>query len=204
MPIRGFDTPPGETEMTHRIFAIVLAAAIAAAAPALAGEVSCSGFALGYDGPAKKTTCRSEDDSTGSMESRTDEIEVIDQAFNLWVSYHHTGLRTYIPSHTVMELLRGSSFAQVEVLGISRSVRGFDTVAFTTVPSGKNYKLLCALFARYSGNPGNYEFDGGPGTRNAVIGTYCADPGFLTPAQQGDGFYGVVEQTISKLRLPSD
>jgi hypothetical protein len=58
------------------------------------------------------------------------------------------------------------------------------------------------LFVRYTGSAGNYEFDGGPGTRNATTGMYCADPGFLTPAQQKEGFYNVAEQVIAKLRLP--
>jgi len=60
----------------------------------------------------------------------------------------------------------------------------------------------CAIFSRYSGNPGNYEFDAGPGYPNRVVGYYCAPPGFLTPPQRGDGFYGLVETALGRLKLP--
>jgi hypothetical protein len=189
-----------------RIVSIGLATAawlIAAAGSALAGQVSCDGFALGYDGEAKKKTCTVEDNSTANLEMETKVLDVLDQTFSLWVAYDHAGMRTYIPSHSVTELLRGnSSFSHVEPLGVSRHIRGFDVIAFNGVQKGQNFELTCALFARYTGSAGNYEFDGGPGTRNATMGIYCADPGFLTPAQEKEGFYTVVEQVIAKLRLP--
>jgi hypothetical protein len=175
---------------------------IAAAGPALAGEVSCDGFALGYDGEAKKKTCTVEDNSSANLELETKILDVSDQTFSLWVTYDHAGMRTYIPFRSITEILHRSSFSNVEPLGVSRHIQGFDVVAFTGVPKGENYKLTCALFARYTGNAGNYEFDGGPGTRNATMGMYCTDPGFLTPAQQKEGFYTVAEQVIAKLRLP--
>lgn len=175
----------------------------AAASPGFAGEVSCDGFALGYDGAAKKKTCTVEDNSTSDMELETKILDVTDQTFSLWVTYDHAGMRTYIPSHSVTELLQGSSsFSHVQQWGVSRNVRGFDVVAFNAVPKGQNYELTCAMFVRYTGNPGNYEFDGGPGARNATMGMYCADPGFLTPEQEKTGFYNVVDQVIAKLRLP--
>ena len=175
---------------------------IAAAGPGLAGEVPCDGFALGYDGEAKKKTCSVEDNSTADLELETKVLRVSDQTFSLWVSYDHAGMRTYIPSHSVTELLHSFSFSNVQQLGVSRHIRGFDVVAFTGVAKGDNFLLTCALFARYTGNPGNYEFDGGPGTRNATMGIYCADPGFLTPAEEKEGFYNVAEQVIAKLKLP--
>jgi hypothetical protein len=177
--------------------AVWLAAGIAAA-----GEVSCEGFVLGYDGPAKKKVCAAEDTSTGNLESQSKTLQVTDQTFSLFVSYDHTGMRTYIPSHPVEDLLRDSSFTHVQKWGVSRNIRGFQVIAFNGVGKGDDFELTCALFARYTGNPGNYEFDAGPGTRNAVIGVYCADPGFLTPAQQKEGFYGVIDGMIARLRLP--
>jgi hypothetical protein len=184
---------------------LVAGALIARAGPAFAGEVSCDGFALGFDGPAKKKTCTVEDNSTADLELETKILDVTDQTYSLWVTYDHAGMRTYIPAHSVTDLLRGSSsFTHVEQWGVSRSIRGFDVVAFNGVLKGANYELTCGLFARYSGNPGNYEFDGGPGTRNATTGLYCADPGYLSPAQEKTGFYDVVEKVIAKLHLPSE
>jgi hypothetical protein len=184
---------------------LALAAWLAAgAAPAFAGEVPCDGFALGYNGAAKKKTCTVEDSSTADLELETKILDVSDQTFSLWVTYDHAGMRTYIPAHTVTELLSGStSFSHVQQWGVSRNVRGFEVVAFNGVPRGQNYELTCAMFVRYTGNPGNYEFDGGPGTRNATMGMYCADPGFLTPEQEKTGFYTVVDQVIARLRLPA-
>jgi hypothetical protein len=175
----------------------------AAAGPALAGEVSCDGFALGYDGEAKKKTCTVQDNSSANLEMETKILDVSGQTFALWVSYDHAGMRTYIPFRSITEILRSTSFSHVEPLGVSRHIQGFDVIAFNGVPKGQNYELTCALFSRYTGSAGNYEFDGGPGTRNATTGMYCADPGFLTPAQQKEGFYTVAEQVIAKLHLPS-
>ena len=184
---------------------LVAVALVAAGGPALAGEVSCDGFALGYDGPAKKKTCTVQDNSTADLELETKTLDVTDQTFSLWVTYNHAGMRTYIPAHSVTDLLRSfSSFTHVEQWGVSRNIRGFDVVAFNGVPKGVKYELTCALFARYSGNPGNYEFDGGPGTRNATTGMYCVDPGFLSPAEEKTGFYDVVEHVIARLHLPSE
>ena len=183
---------------------LVAVALVAAGGPALAGEVSCDGFALGYDGPAKKKTCTVEDNSTADLELETKILDITDQTFSLWVTYDHAGMRTYIPAHSVTDLLQSFSFTHVEQWGVSRNIRGFDVVAFNGVPKGVKYELTCALFARYSGNPGNYEFDGGPGTRNATTGMYCVDPGFLSPAEEKTGFYDVVEHVIAKLHLPSE
>jgi len=175
---------------------------LAATLPARAGTVSCSDFVLGYNGQAKKKTCTVEDTSTGNLESESKTFEASDHDYTLWLTYHHAGLRTYIPSRSVQELLGGSNFSQVEPWGESQNIQGFDVLAFDGVPSGEQYKITCAIFARYYGNPGNYEFDAGPGTRNALIGIYCADPGYLTAEQRQAGFYNVVGQVIGKLRLP--
>src|SRR5262249_16945897 len=137
-----------------------------------------------------------------SMESKS--LDVDDQTFSLWVAYYHAQGRTYIPSHPIEELLHGLTFSQVQQLGVSRKDRGFDVIAFDGVPSGANFVLTCALFARYTGNPGNYEFDAGPGSKNLTMGVYCADPGFLAPAQQKEGFYDVVDKVIAKLHLPPE
>ena len=127
----------------------------AAAGPALAGEVPCDGFMLGYDGEAKTKTCTVEDNSSANLELETKVLDVSGQTFALWVSYDHAGMRTYIPFRSITEILRGTSFSHVEPLGVSRHIKGFDVIAFNGVPNGKNYELTCALFSRYTGNAGN-------------------------------------------------
>jgi hypothetical protein len=201
---------PGNLGRSGTLAGAVLGAAMLAAASivptvaARAGEVSCDGFALGYDGEAKSKKCAVEDSSTGQLESQTKTLEVLDHAYSIFVTYDHTGFRTYIPAQSAMEILaRERGFTHKTPLGTSRQIGGLDTIAFRGIPTGKSYELYCAYFVRYSGNPGNYEFDYGPGAKNAVRGIYCADPGFLTAAQQGDGFYDLVAQVIGRLKLPN-
>ncbi len=180
-----------------------LAGALALVPCAGAGEVSCDGFALGYDGEAKQKTCKVEDTSTGDLTSEAKVLDVLDHAFSLNLVYEHTGFRTYLPARSPTALLKElSGFDRITPIGSERHLRGFDVIAFDATPRGEAYVLLCALFVRYSGNPGNYELPGGPGAKDAVRGVYCAEPGFLPPSEQGQGFYTVVDQTIARLRLP--
>jgi hypothetical protein len=183
---------------------VMLAMLAGPAMSARAAQVSCDGFALGYTGEAKEKKCSVEDTSTGGLDSQAKILDVVDQTFSLYIEYQTSGFRTYMPAHSATELASGlTGFDRLDPLGAERQVRGFDVYAFKGVPKGKDYALICALFSRYSGNPGNYEFPGGPGAKNMLYGVYCADPGFLTPAQQGAGFYTMVDLVISKLRLPS-
>jgi len=190
--------------MKSRLHIGVSAAAwlLATTATGFAGQVSCDGFALGYDGSAEKKTCLDENTSTGDMTSEMKELRVHDHGSYLAVAYETTGTRTYLPFHSPRELLHVSSFTDVQTWGPSRKIGEFDTIAFTGAPAGHDVQLACALFVRYSGNPGNHELNGGPGAKDAVRGVYCATPASLTPAQQKDGFYSVVEQVLGKLTIP--
>jgi len=174
------------------------------AGPAWAGDVSCEGFALGYDGDARNRKCSVEDTSSGNLVSEVKTLNISDPAFLLSVSFNHTGFRTYIPARSAEELLSGlNGFSSKAPVGEARNIRGFDTIAFNAVPADKSPPLLCALFVCYSGNPGNYEFPGGPGAKDATRGLYCAERGFLTAARQGEGYYDLVGEVIGKLRIPS-
>src|SRR5215470_5677141 len=72
---------------------------------ALAGEVSCEGFALGYDGGTTRKTCSVTDDSTGNNVLETKEIVVEGVADYLMVSFGKAGFRTYIPSISVGDMV---------------------------------------------------------------------------------------------------
>jgi len=77
---------------------VAIAAAWVAAfsLPAFAGEVSCEGFELGYDGEAKAKTCETRDHSTDDKEYKVKFLDVVDQTFDLWVIYFHTSAGTTI------------------------------------------------------------------------------------------------------------
>lgn len=174
------------------------------AATAFAGEVSCDGFALGYDGPAEKKTCLTENTSTGDASAETKVLRVHDHDAYLSVAYEAAGTRTYLPFHSPRELLHVSSFMDVQTWGPARQIGDFNTIAFNAVPAGGKSELACALFLRYSGNlpAGKVEYDAGPGAKDVVRGVYCALPASLTPDQQKEGFYTVAEQVIGKLSVP--
>ena len=171
--------------------------------PALAGEVPCDGFVLGYEGEVKHRKCTEERNASGMTAVEVKQGYFADHAFFILVVYVKSDWRTYLPMRTLQQLvLDGGLFSRTADWQPKRSVRGFEAAAFKGLVAQDGSLLDCAIFSRYFGNPGNYEFTGGPGYPNHLEGYYCAEPGFLTPAQHGDGFYGLVESAIAKLRLP--
>ena len=115
------------------------------------------------------------------------------------VTYRHAGSGTFFHRRPVEQLLARSSFKHVQKWGVSRFIGGLEVVAFNAVDKGDDYEMTCAMFARYYGQPGVYN---GGGVKNAIYGIYCAEPGMLTPDQQGIGFYAVMDEVIAKIRLP--
>jgi len=174
---------------------------ITLARPVLAGEVSCEGFILGYDGEAKSKTCSAKDNTDHDLVWETKDIDVVDQTFSLWVRYRHAGTGTYFHRRSIEELLAGTSFTHVQKWGVSRFIGGMEVVAFNGVDKGDDYEMTCAMFARYYGQANVYNVSG---TKDTIYAIYCAEPGMLTPDQQGTGFYAVMDQVIAKIRLPPD
>jgi len=168
--------------------------------PAFAGEVSCEGFELGYNGAAKRTICKTKDASTAGKRFEIDTLDVRDHAFWLWVAYYQTKSNTILhPMPVDRWLANTEAFSHIEKLGVSRHIGEFEVVAFKGVPIGGKYLLSCGFFSHYFGRANRY----GPGVfRNLILGIYCAEPGYLPPEQDESGFYDVVEQVIGKLRLP--
>ena len=82
---------------------------------------------------------------------------------------------------------------------MSRFIGGLEVVAFNAVDKGDDYEMICAMFVRYYGQPSVYNVGG---AKNTIYGVYCAEPGMLTPDQQGTGFYAVMDEVIAKIRLP--
>ena len=110
---------------------LVAVALVAAGGPALAGEVSCDGFALGYDGEAKAKTCESHDHSSDDKQYEVKSLDVVDQTFELWVIYFHTAAGTIVHHRTADHLLAESDiFTHVRRLGVSRFIKSFDVLAF--------------------------------------------------------------------------
>src|SRR5690348_11675322 len=100
--------------MYRMVFAgLALATLAFVADSSVAATVSCEGFALGYNGQAKKVTCAVDNASTGDMDAEAKVLTVHGQGFVMSVTYEQAGFRTYLPFRSVDRLLRQSSFMEV-------------------------------------------------------------------------------------------
>jgi hypothetical protein len=188
--------------------AICVALAIAAAAgPARAGdmkEVSCSTIQLKYSGDARETKCLYYDDVGNQTEVVTQRIVVKTGTSELIVSHTASKFRTYLLLHPLRTLIEGAYFSDTDNWQPETKYAGFDIAAFNGYESSGSQPVLCAAFARYSGNPGNYEFDDGVGYKNLAEGIYCAFSGQAALINPIDNFYHVVEDALSKVQFPPD
>jgi hypothetical protein len=80
---------------------------------------------------------------------------------------------------------------------------GFEIAAFNGFVKTGDAPILCAGFARYSGEPGgHYEFPDGPGYKNLDDGIYCVFANQAALMNSVDSFYRIVEDEIGKLHFP--
>jgi hypothetical protein len=166
--------------------------------------VSCDGFIPGYDGPGSKRQCVEADVSDGTETWRTRQILVADKDFFMRVNYIESGYKTYLPQKQLPEIVQDQGrFSATTDWQDPRSILGLDVAVFVGVLKGSNFAGLCGVFSRYSGDPGNqYDSSKGPAFKRHVFGYYCALPESLTADQRGEGFYAILQDVITKLRLP--
>jgi hypothetical protein len=189
------------------IFVALTVAVAAVAGPARAGdmkEVSCSTIALKYSGDAKETKCLYYDDVGNQTEAVIQRIIVKTGTSELIVSHTASKFRTYLPIRPLRSSIDGQYFSDTDNWQAETKYAGFDIAAFNGYENSGSQPVLCAAFARYSGNPGNYEFDGGVGYKNLAEGIYCAFSGQAALINPIDNFYRVVEDALSKVQFPPD
>lgn len=197
-------------QVTIRILRCAIFAALAAialAGPARAGnmkEVSCSTIELKYSGDAKETKCLYYDDVGNQTEAVTQRIIVKTDTSELIVSHTASKFRTYLLLRPLRSIVDGTYFSDTDNWQAETKYAGFDIAAFNGYQSSGSQPVLCAAFARYSGNPGNYEFDEGVGYKNLAEGIYCAFSGQAALINPIDNFYHVVEDALSKMHFPPD
>ena len=185
----------------------VVLTVVAAAGPARAGdmkEVSCNTIQLKYSGDARETKCLYYDDVGNQTEVVTQRIVVKTGTSELIVSHTASKFRTYLLLHPLRTLIEGAYFSDTDNWQAETKYAGFDIAAFNGYESSGSQPVLCAAFARYSGNPGNYEFDDGVGYKNLAEGIYCAFSGQAALINPIDNFYHVVEDALSKVQFPPD
>jgi len=189
------------------IFVALTIAVAAVAGPARAGdmkEVSCSTIALKYSGDAKETKCLYYDDVGNQTEAIVQRLIVKMDTSELIVSHTASKFRTYLPMRSLRSMIDGGYFSDTDNWQAEMKYAGFDIAAFNGYESSGSQPVLCAAFARYSGNPGNYEFDDGVGYKNVAEGIYCAFSGQAALINPIDNFYRVVEDALSKVQFPPD
>jgi hypothetical protein len=189
------------------IFLALTIAVAAVAGPARAGdmkEVSCSTIALKYSGDAKETKCLYYDDVGNQTEAIVQRLIVKTGTSELIVSHTASKFRTYLPMRSLRSMIDGGYFSDTDNWQAETKYAGFDIAAFNGYESSGSQPVLCAAFARYSGNPGNYEFDDGVGYKNVAEGIYCAFSGQAALINPIDNFYRVVEDALSKMQFPPD
>jgi hypothetical protein len=190
--------------------AILAALALSAAAltkTASAGDlkvVDCNGFDLVYDDRSPNTKCFTVEDSGVQVSTKVDRIVVVTSSYELIFTYVAGGHRTYLPIETLQKQVDNAKFfSDTDAWLPERKYDGFDIAVFSGTVKDGEPPVNCAIFARYSGEPGNYEFDGGPGYKNLAQGLYCALSGDAVLMNPPDNFYRVVETVIGKLHMPN-
>jgi hypothetical protein len=166
-------------------------------------EVACSAIDLKYDGEATTTKCMQVDDVGNQTEAQVQRIIVKTSTSEMIVTYYAGRFRTYFPLRPLHHMIeQGGYFADIDNWQAEHKFGGFDIAAFNGFGKAGDAPTLCAGFARYSGQPGNYEFDGGPGYKNLAEGIYCVFSGEAALINPVDNFYRVVEGVLGKMHLP--
>ena len=198
--------------MKRRILTCLSALTLVASSTALlpgpshaadAQEVSCSAIELKYDGPATMTKCLQLDQFGNQTEVKIQRLIAETSSSQLIITYYAAKFRTYFPIRPLRQVINDAHyFSGTDNWQAEQKYAGFDIAAFDGLGKAGDPPTLCAGFVRYSGQPGNYEFDNGPGYRNVAQGLYCVFSGQAALINPPDNFYRLVEDVIGKLHLP--
>jgi hypothetical protein len=120
------------------------------------------------------------------------------------ISYTASKFKTYLLMRPVRSIVEGQYFSDTDNWQPSTKYAGFEIAAFNGYKSSGSTPVLCAAFARFSGNPGNYEFDAGVGYKNLADGIYCAFSGQAALINPIDNLYRAAEDALAKVTFPGD
>lgn len=167
-------------------------------------SVPCDGFVIGYGGEAKQRSCVIVKVDQGTDTYKSSQLTVIDHTFFILMYYVESGYKAYLPQHSLQEMTDDSRiFSGAGRWQEPQNIQGFEVAVFDGVLKGRDLPSLCAVYSRYSGDPGNMiDQSRGPGFKNHLVGYYCAVTDSVPPEQQGSGFYAVVKDVIAKLQVP--
>jgi len=166
-------------------------------------EVSCSTVEMKY-ASGGNTACYYYDDQGNQTEAVIQRIVVKTDSAEFVVSYTASKFKTYLLMRPVRSIIEGQYFTDTDNWQPSTKYAGFEIAAFNGYESSGSKPILCAAFAQFSGNPGNYEFDAGVGYKNLADGIYCALSGQAALINPIDNLYRVVEEALNKVTFPSE
>lgn len=166
-------------------------------------EASCSSIELKYSGGGT-AKCYFYDDQGNQTETISQRIVVKTDSYEFVVSHTASKFRTYLLLRPVRSVITGQYFNDTDNWQPTEKYGGFELAAFNGYESSGSQPVLCVGFARFSGNPGNYEFDAGVGYKNLADGVYCAFSGQAGLINPISNFYHVVEDALNKVTFPAD
>jgi hypothetical protein len=166
--------------------------------------VSCSGFAIKYDGQSDKRDCYEGDLSPGKAE----ELVAYSPTFILEVAYYASGFRHYYLEQPLDKFVSGNElFGSPGKLQAGPAVGGYSVAVFLTDFGKTKIPSVCAVFARFYGEPGKsggevarLEFPSGPGYKYMIHGYYCS------AGKKGmtvEDFYNDVQRILPQVHTPS-
>ena len=146
--------------------------------------VSCDGFVIGYQGAAKQRGCVVVKVDEGTQTYTSSQLTVIDHAFFILMYYIESGFKTYMPLHSLQEMTEDSKvFGTTGDWLQQRSILGFDVAVFNGALKGREIPSTCAVFSRYSGDPGNQVglYDGPRASRTMLWAITAPSPPACRP-----------------------
>jgi hypothetical protein len=197
-----------ERRIIDCLFTLALMASVKALLPApsfaeSAQDVDCSTIDLKYDGPATTTKCMALDRFGNQTETKFQRLVAESSSYEMIVTYSAAKFHAYLPIRSLQQQVDDAGyFGDTDNWQPTQKFGGFDIAVFEGFAKAGDKPVLCAAFSRYGGNPGNYEFDGGPGFKNLAEGLYCAFSGQSALISPVDNFYRLIEDVIGKLHWP--
>jgi hypothetical protein len=166
-------------------------------------KVSCDGFALGYDGEADSKICMTADAAKGRGEGNFSQLQVKTKQVFLLVQYTEAKFLNYIPYRPLRDYVTmNKSFGPISDWEPLPDSRGYHVAEFQAALSGKNGNIVCAVFTQFRvPAAGHYEYEDGPGYREAVIGYYCPQDQFPS-TEAGSDWMKDLNDALGRIRTP--
>lgn len=123
--------------------------------------------------------------------------------FFLLVQFTETKFLNYIPYRPLRDYVTmNKSFGPISDWEPLPDSYGYHVAEFQAALSGKNGSIVCAVFTQFRfPAAGHYEYEDGPGYKEAVIGYYCPQDQFPS-TEAGSDWMKDLNDTLGRIRTP--